>query len=589
MEPQYFKSIILYNLITITNPLVSLYFSKNIINSIFEAKDLPEVMVYVGQMVFFNLLMMMAGGYLQSRNQYYTLSLSKQHIMEKAKKLMEIEYYHIETDKLQNTMSELQYLETTGIHNFSSFGKNVGIFIGNLTGIVISTYFSIAFLKADFDYRGFSNGTINFMFVILFILLNVLSFNIISKSNKETGQASNETNHIFRYVRSYLNIIYNYRVGKDIRLYNRALADNVGEVYRGKMSEIYTSFWSVYGKGIIKSELLSNLLSVVISLFVGIKAIYGTISVGEIMLYIGTINLISTNANEMVRSLSVIISSDLYREKLYRFMELNSLVKNEDEGLIQKARDGRWEIEFKNVSFKYPDSNQYALKNINLKIKTGEKLALVGTNGSGKTTLIKLLLRLYKPTEGQITLNGSNISNYQYDDYLDIFSVVFQDFRLLSLTLGENVAISSEYHYEEVKKSLQKVGLSEFIEKHDLNTYLYRELNENGMEISGGEAQKIAMARALHKKGQIIILDEPTAALDPISEHEIYSRFNELIGENMAIYISHRLSSCCFCNSICVLHDGVLLQQGSHEELLSDVEGKYHQLWTSQAQYYKVS
>ncbi|MBM7615000.1 ABC-type multidrug transport system fused ATPase/permease subunit [Alkaliphilus hydrothermalis] len=179
--------------------------------------------------------------------------------------------------------------------------------------------------------------------------------------------------------------------------------------------------------------------------------------------------------------------------------------------------------------------------------------------------------------------------DYKYEDYLDIFSAVFQDFRLLSLTLGENVAISRQYNCDEVESALKSVGLSKFLEKYDLNTYLYREFSENGMEISGGEAQKVAMARALYKKGHVIILDEPTAALDPISEHEIYLKFNDMIGKNTAIYISHRLSSCRFCSNICVLNDGVLVQYGTHEELLSDVEGKYYELWSSQAQYYEVS
>jgi len=549
--------------------------------------SLTEIMKYVWSMILINLLMMIAEGYFQSRSQYHDFNLIRNHDMMKAKKLMNLNYDLVEDDSLQDSVVELQYLEMTGIYNFPSFGKAIGNLFGGLVGVAISLYFSTEFFKADFSFRGLNSGVMNFIFVVIFILLNTLSFRVISKSNKEAGNFTRNTgNGVFRYIRSYMNIIYNYRTGKDIRLYDMNLAENAGEIYVENMCHIYSTFWRKLGKGTTISEILSSILSVIIFMFVGMKALYGVISVGEIMLYIGAINNIFKNASEIVKSLSILIPSDLYREKLFGFMDLNDC-EDREQISVEKELDGKCEIEFKSVSFKYPDIDQYVLKNINLKFKPGQRLAIVGMNGSGKTTLIKLLLGLYEPTEGEITLNGKNIRNYKYDEYLDIFSVVFQDFKLLSLTLGENVAASREYDCGEVKSSLQKVGLSKFLEKNDLNTYLYREFDENGIEISGGEAQKIAMARAIYKKGRFIVLDEPTAALDPISEYEIYSKFNNIIGNNTAVYISHRLSSCRFCDNICVLNEGVLVQYGSHEELMSDSDGKYYELWTSQAKYYK--
>lgn len=240
------------------------------------------------------------------------------------------------------------------------------------------------------------------------------------------------------------------------------------------------------------------------------------------------------------------------------------------------------------MSFQYPRSDVWALRHVNMKFKVGSRLAVVGMNGSGKTTFIKLLCRLYDPTEGQILLNGIDIRKYKYDDYMNVFAVVFQDFKLLGLPLGQNVAASAAYDRERVIDCLEKAGFGERLASMEkgLDTYLYKDLDENGVDVSGGEAQKIAIARALYKDAPFIILDEPTAALDPIAEAEIYSKFNDIAGDKTAIYISHRLSSCKFCDEIAVFHEGAVIQQGTHASLVADVNGKYYELWHAQAQYY---
>ncbi|MBR4336285.1 MAG: ABC transporter ATP-binding protein, partial [Clostridia bacterium] len=250
--------------------------------------------------------------------------------------------------------------------------------------------------------------------------------------------------------------------------------------------------------------------------------------------------------------------------------------------------DNDYEIEFQNVSFRYPGSDSYALKNVSIKYKIGEKLAIVGMNGSGKTTFIKLLCRLYDPTEGVILLNGINIQKYNSLEYLSILSVVFQDYKLFSFSLAANVAASSEYDETAVVESLEKAGFGERLKTmpNGIETVLYKDFEQSGTEISGGEGQKIAIARAIYKNAPFVILDEPTAALDPIAEYEVYSKFNEIVGDRTAIYISHRLSSCRFCDRIAVFDDGQIVQLGTHETLVADETGKYYQLWSAQAQYY---
>jgi len=223
-----------------------------------------------------------------------------------------------------------------------------------------------------------------------------------------------------------------------------------------------------------------------------------------------------------------------------------------------------------------------------MKFKVGKRLASVGENGSGKTTFIKLLCRLYDPQEGQILLNGIDIRKYRYDDYMNIFSVVFQDFQLICQPLGANVAGSMYYDRNRVQKALVDAGFGERLASMEkgLDTMIYKKLSEDGVDVSGGEAQKIAIARALYKDAPFIILDEPTAALDPIAEAEIYGKFDKIAGDKTAIYISHRLSSCKFCDEIVVFHEGEVIQQGTHTSLVADTKGKYFQLWNAQAQYY---
>lgn len=223
-----------------------------------------------------------------------------------------------------------------------------------------------------------------------------------------------------------------------------------------------------------------------------------------------------------------------------------------------------------------------------MKFHIGRRLAVVGRNGNGKTTFIKLLCRLYDPTEGEILLNGINIRKYNYLDYMLIFSIVFQDFSLFAFSLGQNVAAGVDYDKEYAIDCLKKAGFEQKRKSmpQGLDTYLYKDFSDDGVDISGGEAQKIALARTLYKKSPFLVLDEPTAALDPIAEAEIYEKFNEIVEDKTAIYISHRLSSCRFCDNIVVFDQGKIVQQGSHDELVADQNGKYYELWHAQAQYY---
>ncbi|MBE6937726.1 MAG: ABC transporter ATP-binding protein [Ruminococcaceae bacterium] len=323
-----------------------------------------------------------------------------------------------------------------------------------------------------------------------------------------------------------------------------------------------------------------------IYLFVCLKAWAGAFGIGAVTQYISAIAALSSGVNEFLEAVGDIRSNAAFLRKSFEFLDIPNVMYR---GTIptEKRMDREYEIEFRDVSFKYPSSDIWALRHVNVKFRVGKRLAVVGENGSGKTTFIKLLCRLYDPTEGQILLNGIDVRKYDYRDYLNVFSVVFQDFQLISQPLGANVAGSAEYDAARVTKCLSDAGFGERLATlpRGLDTMLYSDFGEEGINLSGGEAQKIAIARALYKNAPFIILDEPTAALDPIAEAEIYSRFNSIVDDKTAIFISHRLSSCRFCDGIVVFDRGSVCQQGTHEELVSK-PGKYAELWSAQAQYY---
>ena len=349
---------------------------------------------------------------------------------------------------------------------------------------------------------------------------------------------------------------------------------------------------SRYAKGpmglwVALSQCITALLTGVVYAFVCVKAWAGAFGVGSVTQYVGAITQLFQGISRLLQIIGEMRANGEFLQTSFQFLDIPNRMY-QGSLTTEKRSDRNYEVEFRDVSFRYPDTDQWVLRHVNIKFRVGSRLAVVGMNGSGKTTFIKLLCRLYDPTEGEILLNGINIRKYRYDEYIRIFSVVFQDFKLFALPLGENVAGSAEYDRERVKKCLSDAGFSQRLESlpKGLDTYLYKDLKEDGVDISGGEAQKIAIARALYKDAPFIILDEPTAALDPIAEAEIYSRFNNIVTDKTAIYISHRLSSCKFCDEIAVFHEGEIVQKGTHDELVADTAGKYYELWNAQAQYY---
>ena len=377
----------------------------------------------------------------------------------------------------------------------------------------------------------------------------------------------------------------------DLRMYSQQ--ENVCDVHFEALNDFtpgcQLAKWAKGPMGVLcaASSCMSVLLSGVVYLFVCLKAYAGAFGIGAVSQYVGASTQLFGGIAKLIAVMGSVMYNASFLEDTFRFLDLPNRMY-QGSLTTEKRSDRNYEIEFRDVSFKYPGSETYALRHVNMKFRVGSRLAVVGMNGSGKTTFIKLLCRLYDPTEGQILLNGIDIRKYRYDDYINIFSVVFQDFRLLSMPLGENVACGVDVDEAKAKKCLEDAGFGERLSTLEcgLETYINTELSKTGVAFSGGEKQKIAIARALYKDSPFIILDEPTAALDPIAEAEIYSKFDTIAGDKTAVYISHRLSSCKFCDEIAVFDRGAVVQMGTHEALLGDPHGKYSELWHAQAQYY---
>ena len=335
-------------------------------------------------------------------------------------------------------------------------------------------------------------------------------------------------------------------------------------------------------------EFSRGICNVLCYLFAAAKAALGAFAAGSLVQYVGALTQLVKSVNDLFFTVSENRIYTVHLQKLFEYLDLPN-AKRQGSLPVDPEAGREYTVEFRNVSFRYPGSDTDVLKNVSTTLRAGKKQALVGANGAGKTTFVKLLCRLYDPTEGQILLNGTDIREYDYDEYLNLFSFVFQDFKLFAFGLGENVAAGGEYDAAKAEECLKKADFGERLRSmpEGLQTCLYKDLSENGVEISGGEAQKIALARALYRGSPIIVLDEPTAALDPIAEAQVYAGFSGMVGDRTAVYISHRLSSCRFCDEITVFDQGRIVQRGTHDELIRDPGGKYYELWTAQAQYYE--
>ena len=490
-----------------------------------------------------------------------------------------------DVEKMKQQIYNYQNATGAGINRLMYVAQSlVYAFVNIITAIVLTI--SLFVTNSQIQYTGivgFINSSYSFVVILLVMTISILLSMIISIKHQK------KIIDLYKQLEKDNTLLMNMMSTYGYSSYVNGINDVIYDIQaRVAEKDFYIrEAHRIQTKTAIISKTLDILQTIVVMIYIAGKIYTKSIMVGDFMLYVATITRFVTGVSSLVNHIGGLVYNNQFLKLLFDYYDLP-----DDRYLgtlpIEKRSDNEYEIEFKNVSFKYPKTDFWALKNVSFKFKIGERLAIVGMNGSGKTTLIKLLSRLYEPTEGVITLNGIDIKKYDYDEYQSIFSVVFQDFHIFAFSINDNVSCSLNGDRDKVIKCLEQAGFGEKLKElpKGIDTIISKLYDNDGIEVSMGEKQKLAIARALYKDAPFVVLDEPTASLDPISEQEVYNKFNEMVKDKTAIYISHRLSSCRFCDKIAVLHEGKLVQVGNHDELVKDEKSKYFELWNAQAQYY---
>lgn len=575
-------------------PFVGVYFTAQILNEISGNRDANKLIIYavlvlVISLIFswiretLNALIMVHQNQWDSKVELYFNKIN-----------YDMEFIYLENPDVKllknkiNTNNNATYAGLSMIVNLSFS------IVTNLSSLIVSLFLmkglfsSTTVINSDSVYLKILNSKwVMVAFIVTIMLLQVITIINNNKEIKEEyGEWSKlpESNKLIGY---YSEMLKDNIGAMDIRLYNQKdlIMREVGKwtdnpTYINKISKIKERYGRI-------NIIITAIVEIFINLYIALKIFFGIYMIGYFIQYTAAIHSFTSSLSSFIDAVSRLFVNNKFLVDTFTYFDYpkENVDNKNKQSIPQKSVHT---IEFKNVSFQYPSSDKLAINGLNLTIHTGYKYAIVGMNGSGKSTFIKILCGLYKVKSGTVLLDGQDITTYKQDEYRDLFSAVFQDFNLFSFPLGQNISGSMEYDKEKAELCLDKVGFTERYSTMDkkLDTILYKVFSEDGVEISGGESQKIAIARALYKDAPILIMDEPTSALDPKAELEIYTRLNEIVNQNTVIFVSHRLSSCKFCDKILVFDEGKLIQQGSHDELLQDELGKYYEMWTAQAQYY---
>lgn len=426
------------------------------------------------------------------------------------------------------------------------------------------------------------------LIILVIAVLSVIQYlyfeHIRKKDKKEMWDAMMPHWRKLEYMET---VTTDFSYAKDIRLFGMKnfLSKRQHEVYDEELSHWIKSrqYW-------VYNSIFSHGISLIRQLIITGWLVYGVIkdglSIGDFTLYLASAGAFSNAVSQVLAALSGLRERSAHTDDYRSFMDIPT---SEDKDTIPVPKSDRYVFTFENVSFKYKGQDKYALKNLNLTLEAGEKLAVVGLNGAGKSTFIKLLLRLYDVTEGRILMNGTDIRRFNRAEYYRLFSPAFQDVTVFAFPMAENVSMDPPDETDKAKadKCLREAGLSEKIDSlsKGIDTKLLKVLYDDGIDLSGGEKQKLALARALYKGSNVIVLDEPTAALDALAEYKLYKSFNGLVGNRTAVYISHRLSSTRFCDRVAMFKDGEMTETGTHDELMAK-NGDYAEMFRVQAQYY---
>ena len=567
--PLFFVWESLKTVISIAQPFIAIMISPMIVDEIVGERDLKKLIFYAAALIIGEFIATMLieksntvlGKYQERLSCYFDVLLGKQ--------TMELDFQLTEDkealDQLQKAKTGMSWY-SEGVYGVA---EQVFMFAGNL--IKMAGLVTVIILHAP-------------ILLLMLAIYAVFHFALTTKINKfavTTFNKLSKFNNMFGY---FAWEVVDSRYGKDIRLYD---AKNLMlRAWEGNTKKTIGMWKWQADKELPYSFLLEIAVfaeSMFTYFYVALLAISGAFGIGIFTQLIAAEGSLENTLFDLVWNITELVKRCNYAYEYVVFMDYPAALPKGDKHIEKKDH----EIEFRHVSFAYPKTDRKILDDISIKIRPGEHLSIVGLNGAGKTTFIKLLCRLYDPTEGEILVDGVNIKEYDYKEYMQQIAPVFQDFKLFAFSMGENIAFDKAGNAK-ISKYTDLVGLKDLLGKLDngLKTNIFKYFDEKGIEPSGGEQQKIAISRALFKESPIVILDEPTAALDPLAEYEVYKQFHTLVGGKTAVYISHRLSSCKFCDKIAVFFEGHIAEYGTHDELISIPSGIYAEMFEAQAKYY---
>lgn len=566
----YFFVSILQMIVDAASPFVVILTQPLIIAELLGERDVQRLIIYVAIIAVGGNILKFISSFLGQITSKYEEKFDNYFTEEMSRRVMELDFQLTESKEALDQIG----LAQTGISWYSGGVHGmVSECFGMITNIIkIAGAVTLIAIYAPWL----------FLVTAVLIAINALVQNKQNKAEVESYSRLSKINRVFGYIGWEL---VDFRYGKDIRLYGAE--EMMAEKFESYNEENRLE-WKWQADKVRPYEIIKSILGVVRDtasyLYLGIMVITGGISIPIFTQMLSVGFTFHDSMSNLLNNVQQIVKRTGYAYEYVKFMRYPAAIVKGNRHVEDKPHT----IEFRNVSFTYPNTDVKVLDGVSLTLRQGEHLSVVGLNGAGKTTFVKLLCRLYDPTDGEILLDGVNIKEYDYEEYMSLFSPVFQDFKLFAFTVRENIALDSDCTEKELDTLTEQVGLQEKINtlENGTDTILFKAFDENGIEPSGGEQQKIAIARALFKKAPVVILDEPTAALDPVAEYDIYRQFNDLVGGKTAIYISHRLSSCKFCDNIAVFSGGRIAEYGTHDDLAETEGGIYAEMFAAQAQYY---
>lgn len=561
---------------TVIIPLLGIYLPKIVIDSVTRHASVSKLMMAIGipvlGIIALNVLINTSSSMTRSKATSYRFN----YVQLLIDKTLDTDFENIDGSTGQEKM-EKAFMSTQQNSSATEAIVNVSVeLFSNIIGFIL--------------YAGIIS-TIHPLLVMFLILSSVTNYFVGKYVSKYEHKNKDNLAPIERKLRYIMKNTGEFKSAKDMRLYNMFpwFKDMFTDL---KNKKIY------FQKKNINHRYFANFVDGILLFlrdgltygFLIYSVIYKDMNIGNFVLYFGAVAGFSTWLSGIVKDFNSLNSFSLDVCDLRDYIEMEDKMNRGAGAELPTTYEMPCDIELKNLYYKYPEAKDYTIKNMNIHIKKGEKIALVGVNGAGKTTLVKLICGLYTPTKGEIYINGKINSLYNRDEYYTLFSVVFQDVHLLPVSIEKNIALMVEENIDDEKMD-RVLNMSGFIEKvkalpRGKGTLLVKSVYEEAIELSGGETQKLMLARALYKNAPIIILDEPTAALDPIAENEIYEKYNELTKEHTSIFISHRLSSTRFCDRILFLQGGAIIEEGDHNSLM-DNNGKYKEMYDMQSYYYK--